>query len=122
FDKKHMDILYQLKPGQRSPIVKVHYQQRQEEKEKVDKLTWYIKLSDQEGFHGIARIETFPREDIKKIADISAYLLPLFASQPFQDRRAPQNLLPIGKLEKTLRHYLGSYSLIRRNIESHLHA
>lgn len=122
FDKRYMDILYQLKPGERSPIVKVHYQQTQEEEEKVDKLTWYVKLSYQEGLHGIARVEAFPREDIKRIADISAYLLPLFASQPFQDRRAPQNLLPIGKLEMILRKYLGPYSLIRRQIESHLYA
>ncbi len=125
FDKRYLNLLYSLKPGQRSPIIKLHYQQRQEEKEKVDKLTWYVKLNDYEGLHGIARVEIFPQENfekVKRLADLSAGLLPLFASKAFQDKRSPQNLLPIGRLEKFLRLHLGAYGIIRRQIESFLHA
>ncbi|MFN7064856.1 MAG: DNA double-strand break repair nuclease NurA [Aquificaceae bacterium] len=122
FDKRYINVLYQLKPGQRSPIIKVHYQQKQEEKEKVDKYTWYVKLSNHEGLHGLARVEAFPQEGLGRIADLSAGLLHLFASQPFQDRRSPQNLLSIGSLERYLRQYLGSYHIIRREIESFLYA
>ncbi|MDM7267022.1 MAG: DNA double-strand break repair nuclease NurA [Aquificaceae bacterium] len=125
FDKKYLNLLYSLKPGQRSPIIKIHYQQKQEEKEKVDKLTWYVKLSNHEGLHGIARVEVFPKKDfekVKRLADLSAGLLPLFASTSFQDRRSPQNLLPIGRLEKFLRSHLGAYGIIRRRIESFLYA
>lgn len=125
FDKKYLNLLYSLKPGQRSPIIKVHYQQKQEEKERVDKFTWYVKLSNHEGLHGIARVEVFPQKDfeeVKRLADLSAGLLPLFASTSFQDRRSPQNLLPIGRLEKFLRSHLGAYGIIRRQIESSLYA
>ncbi|MCX8076223.1 MAG: DNA double-strand break repair nuclease NurA [Aquificaceae bacterium] len=124
-DISHTPLLYALRPGQRSPILRVHYQQKQEEEEKTDKYTWYVKLSPHEGMHGLARIEVFPQkslEELKRLADLSAGLLPMFASQSFQDRRSPQNLLPIGRLEKLLRSHLGAYGIIRRNIESFLHA
>ncbi len=124
FDKTYTTLLNSLKPGQRSPIVKVHYQQTQESEERVDKYTWYVKLSPAEGLHGLARVEVFPQKDLdlRKLADLSAGILPLFASQPFQDRRSPQNLLPIGRLEKFIRLHLGHHSIIRRQIESFLYA
>lgn len=125
FDKKHLNLLYSLKPYQRSPIVSIHYQHGQEEKEKTDKYTWYVKLSHADGLHGIARVEVFPQrsfEDVRRLADLSAGVLPLFASQSFQDRRSPQNLLPVGRLEKFLRLHLGAYRIIRRQIEEYFHA
>ncbi|MCS7262436.1 MAG: DNA double-strand break repair nuclease NurA [Aquificaceae bacterium] len=123
-DRVNLNLLYSLKVGQRSPILKVHYQRQQEEEEKVDKYTWYIKLSPHEGLHGLARVEVFPQniDLVKRLADLSAGVLPLFASQSFQDRRSPQNLLPIGSLEKFLRLNLGAYGLIRRKIEDFFHA
>lgn len=111
----HIDLLYSLRKGQRSPIIKL--QQEQEGKEKY---TWYVKLSSHEGLYGLVRVELFPQkneERIRELADLSAGILPLFASQSFQDRRSPQNLLPIGKLEKFLRQHLGAYRLMRRKIE-----
>ncbi len=119
-----LSLLYALRPGQRSPIIKLHYQQRQEQEEKVDKYTWYVKLTDHEGIHGLARVEVFKRdfEEVKRLADLSAGVLPIFASQSFQDRRSPQNLLPIGRLEKFLRAHLGPYRIIRRQIESFFYA
>ncbi len=123
-DRSYLPLLYTLRLGQRSPIMKVHYQQEQEEKEKVDKYTWYVKLTEHEGLQGLVRVEVFKRdfEEVKRLADISAGVLPLFASQSFQDRRSPQNLLPIGRLEKFLRLHLGPYRIIRRQIESFFYA
>jgi hypothetical protein len=46
--------------------------------------------------------------------------LPRFASRPEHDPRAPQNLLPVGALEKRLRHELGDQAFIRRAIEDQL--
>jgi len=59
---------------------------------------------------------------VKEIANISAWLLPLFASTTFQDKRSPQNLLPIGSLENTLRRLLGPYKIIRNKIREVLYA
>ena len=123
-DRSYLPLLYTLRLGQRSPIVKVHHQQEQEEKERVDKYTWYVKLTEHEGLQGLVRVEVFKRdfEEVKRLANISAGVLPLFASQSFQDRRSPQNLLPIGRLEKFLRLHLGPYRIIRRQIESFFYA
>jgi hypothetical protein len=49
-----------------------------------------------------------------------SYNLPRFASQPQHDPRAPQNLLPIGGLERRLRHEMGDSAFIRRAIEDQL--
>ncbi len=120
-DRSHLPLLYTLRLGQRSPILKVNYQQEEEQK---DKYTWYVRLTEHEGLHGIVRVETFEGnfEEVKRLANISAGVLPLFASQSFQDRRSPQNLLPIGRLEKFLRLHLGPYRIIRRQIESFFYA
>ncbi|MCS7171047.1 MAG: DNA double-strand break repair nuclease NurA [Aquificaceae bacterium] len=123
-DASYIDLLYSLRPGQRSPILKIHYQQRQEDEEKTDKYTWYIKLSQHEGLHGLARVEAFPQKSLdilKKLADLSAGILPLFVGESFQDRRSPQNLLPIGRLEMFLRLHLGDHNIIRREIEKFFH-
>ncbi len=42
-------------------------------------------------------------------------------SQPQHDPRAPQNLVPIGALEKRLRHEMGDSVWLRRTIEDYLY-
>lgn len=123
--KESAQILNELKRGQRTPLIKVHYQERQEEKEKVDKYTWYVKLTDGEGIGGLARLEVFSSVGLKRaieMANLTAGILPKFVSSPYQDDRAPQNLLPIKSLENFLRKHLGSYSIIRRAIEKLVYA
>jgi hypothetical protein len=120
-------LLMQLKVGQRSPIIKLHYQRQQEEREKVDRYTWYVKLSPLEGMGSLARLEvlnfdSIDFERVRYLADLTAGVLPLFASRPFQDQRAPQNLLPIRSLEFFLRKQLGSYQLIRKRLEQIIYA
>jgi hypothetical protein len=58
---------------------------------------------------------------VRSLADLSAALLPRFASSAGRDPRAPQNLYPIGGLENALRHKMGDTLVIRRAIEAHLH-
>ena len=48
------------------------------------------------------------------IADRVTAALPRFASQPHKDTRAPQNLYPIGGLERMLRRRLGDAALLHR--------
>ena len=55
-----------------------------------------------------------PKDQAATIADRTAALLPIVASEPHVDPRAPQNLVPIGALEKELRHRMGDRGLVYR--------
>jgi len=55
--QERVDLLMQLRRGQRSPIVKLHYQEKMEEEEKVDRYSWYVKLTDGEGLGNLIRLE-----------------------------------------------------------------
>jgi hypothetical protein len=45
-------------------------------------------------------------------------VLPWFASAPHKDPRAPQNLVPIGGLERELRRRLGDEQLLFRSLRA----
>jgi uncharacterized protein len=70
-------------------------------------------------WHAIVRLE-FPAsrglEAASAAADFAAGLLPRYASRPWRDPRAPQNLAPIGSLEDRLRHLLGNQALVARAV------
>jgi Uncharacterized protein conserved in bacteria len=51
-----------------------------------------------------------------ELADVSTATLPRFASTPYKDARAPQNLVPIAGLEKRLRALLGDSRLLHRTL------
>ena len=55
-----------------------------------------------------------------ELADLSAGCIPAFSGDSFRDPRSPQNLLPVGSLERELRHRLGDAMAIRRAIETKL--
>ncbi|HVE76781.1 MAG TPA: hypothetical protein VND22_08480 [Actinomycetota bacterium] len=88
--------------------------------------SWYLRLAESEGQHpwaAIARCEvsaTMALEHAVELANLVTHHLPRFASLPFWDSRAPQNLVPIGTLERRLRHLLGDPELIYRKIRSAL--
>jgi len=118
---EHIEILRQLKVGERTPLVLIHSQPTIDGKNTshLDKFTWYVKLRDGEGISSIARLEVpadIGVEEAIEIANLTTYLVPKFASTEFNDKRAPQNLIPIKYLESFLRRRLGSQSLIRRLI------
>ncbi|HIC97458.1 MAG TPA: hypothetical protein EYP11_03555 [Aquificaceae bacterium] len=114
-------IFRELKIGQRTPLILIHSQPTMEGEgaKGFDKYGWYVRVSEDEGMGGIARLEVsadIGPERAGEIASLSAWAVPLFASTSFTDRRAPQNLLPIKHLENVLRKRLGSHTLIRRAI------
>ncbi|MFQ4138995.1 DNA double-strand break repair nuclease NurA [Nodosilinea sp. PGN35] len=120
-------LLWNLKPGERTPIFTIG-------KEDRDLLwSWYIRSGTNDinyqrlgfhGLHGIIRLEMnvsgTPLEEAKRIADISTTLIPRFASHPARDPRAPQNLIPVGALEKELGRRMGDSKLIQRYINNFL--
>ena len=57
-------------------------------------------------------------EAARRLADATAALLPRFVPRRWRDPRSPQNLLPIGALEGSLRRHLGDARLIRRYVET----
>jgi hypothetical protein len=114
-------ILREMEIGERTPLILIHSQPTMEGEgtKTFDKFTWYVKISGSEGLSGIARLEVPAGVGVRRateIANLTAWLLPRLASAEFNDRRAPQNLVPIKYLENTLRHRIGSQTLIRRII------
>lgn len=68
---------------------------------------------------GIVRLEfsgTLAIDDVRVMADEFAAALPRFAGVAHLDPRAPQNLQPVGALEKHLRHLLGDRALAERAV------
>jgi hypothetical protein len=110
-------VLTQLGCGQRTPIFAFG--------ELRARYSWYVRLCAPDramhGWFGIARCEVpaaLALDRVKEMADLSGCLLPGFASRPFWDARAPQNLVPIAGLERRLRHLMGERELVYRMIRS----
>jgi hypothetical protein len=112
---EHNAVIAQLAPGQRTPLFTIADYRR---------YSWYVRLAVLQGGHswtGIVRCEAsgqLPRVDVRAIADRTAALLPLLASEPHLDPRAPQNLVPIAALEKELRHRMGDTRLVYRALRA----
>jgi hypothetical protein len=83
--------------------------------------SWYLRLPGTIGYSwaGIVRLEASPKlssSEVIKLADQISVTLPRYASLPHKDPRAPQNLFPIGGLEKELRRRLGDPYFIYREL------
>lgn len=81
--------------------------------------TWYLRLPGPAGspWAGVVRVECsgdLTAAEAIALADQSAVTLPRFASSPYKDPRAPQNLVPIAGLERRLRATLGDARLLYR--------
>ncbi len=113
-------ILQRLGAGERTPVFRIHYGE-------TTRYSWYLRLPYTRAIHhslaGIIRLETpeIGVESAVRLANLTAFHLPAFASRPEHDPRAPQNLLPIGALEKRLRHEMGDAQWLRRTIEDYLY-
>ncbi len=113
---ENLKILKELKKGQRTPIIRIS-------KGDTEKYTWYVKLIEDDYVNSLVRLEVFAHNDLEKvisIANLTAGILPVFASRPYMDKRAPQNLAPIRSLENALRYHLGNYRIIRNKIWSYI--
>lgn len=108
-----------LQPGQRTPLFLLGTT--------WSRLTWYIRLpgSSDAPWSGVVRCECSPSIAVAgacSLADLVTATLPTYASEPYKEARAPQNLYPIAGLERELRRRLGDASLIYRALRSAGHA
>ena len=117
--REHLGLLARLKAGERTPLFALRSSRR------FVRFSWFVRLAhphlgDSE-LAGIARLEvseTVGAEAARRLADATAALLPRFVPRRWRDPRSPQNLLPIGALEGSLRRHLGDARLIRRYVET----
>lgn len=87
----------------------------------ADRYSCYVRIATpgprSSPWYGIVRIEvpqSFGVESARTTVDEVTCTLPLYAGIPHRDPRAPQNLQPIGALEKQLRRRLGPSRLASR--------
>ncbi len=114
------DIIGELTAGQRTPLFCLTVPLQ-------TKWSWYLRLPGATGhpWAGVVRCEAaadLPAADAVALADTTAAVLPRFASQGHKDPRAPQNLVPIGGLERRLRHVMGDANLLFRALARAQHA
>ncbi|MDQ3671677.1 MAG: hypothetical protein M3364_04460, partial [Actinomycetota bacterium] len=110
-------ILATLGPGERTPMFKLGDQ-------RLERYSWYARIAPGRRIDGtmtgIVRLELPTEVDVRqaqKLADLATSTMPHFASAVGHDPRAPQNLYPVGQLERMLRHRLGDSELLRRALE-----
>lgn len=82
------------------------------------RFSWYLRLANHAGpAGGLVRCEIdadMTAADAARVATRVSATLPRYASARHKDPRAPQNLYPIGGLERELRHRLGDKELSMR--------
>jgi hypothetical protein len=108
-------VVAALRPGQRTPAFTMGTSWRRN--------SWYLQLPGTAGvpWSGVVRVECpaeLPPAEVTRLADLTARILPRFASAPHKDPRAPQNLAPIGGLEREMRHRLGDQQLLYRSLRA----
>jgi hypothetical protein len=105
-----------LGPGQRTPAFTMGTSWRRN--------SWYLRLPTTQApapWSGVVRVECsadLPGPDLTRLADCSATMLPPLASAAHKDPRAPQNLVPIGGLERELRRRLGDQQVLYRALRA----
>lgn len=111
-------IVARLRRGQRTPLFLIG------KGGAFPRYSWYLRLADLPNGHswtGVVRAEVSSHLDLdtaRRVADRATAVLPLVASQPHVDPRAPQNLVPIGALERSLRRRMGDPAFIHRALRS----
>ncbi|WP_214111055.1 hypothetical protein [Acrocarpospora catenulata] len=104
-------VVAALRPGERTPVFLMGTNWRRH--------SWYLRLPvrSRAPWAGVARCEAgaeLARSEVVALADAITLMLPSLAGIDYKDPRAPQNLVPIGGLEKLLRHRLGDPALLYR--------
>jgi hypothetical protein len=108
-------VVAALRPGQRTPAFTMGTSWRRH--------SWYLQLPGTAGapWSGVVRLECsadLSPAAVTWLADLTARVLPPLASVPHKDPRAPQNLVPIGGLERELRRRLGDQQLLYRSLRA----
>lgn len=108
-------VVAALASGQRTPVFLMGTSWRRH--------AWYVRLPVRSTapWAGVARCEAgadLSADQAVRLADaVTLALMPL-AGVDYKDPRAPQNLIPIGGLEKLLRHHLGDPKLLYRSLRA----
>ena len=111
-------VVGRLEAGQRTPLFLIG------KGGTYERYSWYLRLATIPGGHswtGVVRGEVsaaLPVDRAAHIADRTAALLPLVASEGHVDPRAPQNLVPIAALERELRRCLGDPGIVYRGLRA----
>ena len=120
-------ILWHLNLGERTPIFFIG-----KPKQFKSHWSWYLRSGEQNivpknlgyhNLHGIVRMDLYGEVPLAKaieLANLSTVLIPQYASQPIRDPRAPQNLTPVGGLEKELGRHMGDRKVIERRLRNFL--
>lgn len=88
--------------------------------------SWYLRLpgGGDAPWSGVVRCECstdVPLDRARELADAVSATLPQYASEAHKDPRAPQNLYPVGGLERELRRRLGDPDLLYRALRIAAH-
>jgi hypothetical protein len=117
-------LLPVLGVGERTPLFRLV---DADDASQPGRTSWFLRIADLgASWHplgGIMRLEVpgaLPIAEAVALADQAALVLPLLASSPHRDPRAPQNLTPVGALEDVLTHRLGDRLWVRRLITAHV--
>ena len=106
-------VVSALSPGERTPLFLVNTT--------WTRYSWYVRLPGSSGhpWSGVVRCEASPTmasSEAAVLADRATAALPRYASARHRDPRAPQNLYPIGGLERELHRRSGDARLIYRSL------
>lgn len=117
-------ILERLEASERTPLFRI---QGGKKRESYDVFSCYLRLTQprpiEHVFTGLVRLEvkaSLGPDKATALLDQAAVKVFELASRAPKDPRAPQNLLPVGGLERQLRRRLGDPKLVRRGIEKAL--
>jgi hypothetical protein len=111
-------VIATLRPGQRTPVFTMGTT--------WSRHAWYLRLPGDSGspWAGVVRCECsadLGPHRAAALADLATAGLPRFASESHKDARAPQNLYPIGALERELRRRMGDQQLVYRALRIAAH-
>jgi hypothetical protein len=121
---KRATILERLQPGERTPLFRIVSGRKSDG---YSVFSCYLRLVQPQRielpFAGLVRLEvkaSLGPTNAVALLDQAAVKVFALASRAPKDPRAPQNLIPIGGLERQLRHKLGDPQLILRRIKNTL--
>ncbi len=111
-------LVARLGPGERTPLFTLGAS--------WNRYSWYLRLPGPGGspWAGVVRCESAPDmapAAARSLADLACAALPRYASDAYKDARAPQNLYPIGALERELRRRLGDPMVVYRALRRAAH-
>lgn len=107
-------ILREIPVGRRTPVFQIGGNRQA--------FSWYLRLASGESPQsGVVRCEVAAIGTVAEVVGLANQVtatLPRFASREHKDPRAPQNLYPIGGLERELRRRLGDQLLMYRALRA----